>query len=209
MRRAVERLLSFATTDGYETWFMTYLEIEQTARVLRIWEPTAIPGLFQTEAYARQVLIGAVPGTNEAEIEQRVAARLARQQLWERTDPPPPMTPVIVGEAALRRCLGGPKVMREQLEHLAAVTAHPRISVQVLPFDSPGQGGLLAPFMMASFGPDPRPDIAWLDNTLEGHATEDRDRIAHLGLLYDALAREALRPSDSVELIGKVVREWT
>jgi transcriptional regulator with XRE-family HTH domain len=208
MHRAVERLLTLAG-GGYETWFISYLEIERTATVLRTWEPLVIPGLLQTEAYARRVSTGANPGRGEAEIERRVAARLARQQIWERTDPPPPMMPVVIGEAALRRCLGGPEVMREQLERLAAAAAGPRISLQVLPFSSPGSAGLLAPFVVASFAPDPRPDVAYLDNALDGSPTEKREEVARLTLLYDALAREALRPSDSAELVMKVIREWT
>ncbi len=107
MFRAVERLLALAAAGGYETWFISYLEIERTATVLRCWEPLVIPGLLQTEAYARQVIMGAYPGRDQAHVDQRVAARMARQQIWERTDPPPPMMPVVIGEAALRRRLGG------------------------------------------------------------------------------------------------------
>jgi transcriptional regulator with XRE-family HTH domain len=210
MFRAVERLLALAAADGYEIWFISYLEIERTATVLRTWEPLVIPGLLQTEAYARQVITGANPGRNAADIEQRVAARMARQDIWQRTDPPPPMMPAVIGEAVLRRSLGGEQVMREQLERLAAIAAgEPRISVQVLPFSSPGSAGLLAPFVVASFAPDPRPDVAYLDNALDGSPTEKRDQVARLTLLYDALAREALRPTDSAELITKVMREWT
>lgn len=207
MLRAVERLLAVASADGYETWFISYLETEQTATVLRTWEPLVIPGLLQTEAYARQVITGANPGRAQADIEQRVAARIARQQIWERADPPPPIMPVVIGEAALRRRLGGTQVMREQLEHLNAVAAQPRVSIQVLPFTSPGCSGLLAPFVVASFAPDPRPDVAYLDNALDGNLTAKRDQVARLALLYDALAREALRPGESAELIAKVIRE--
>jgi Domain of unknown function (DUF5753) len=187
----------------------SYLETEQTATVLRTWEPLVVPGLLQTEGYARQVITGANPGRAAADIEQRVAARIARQQIWERTDPPTPIMPVIIGEAALRRHLGGTQIMCEQLERLAAVAAGPRVSVQVLPFSSPGRTGLLAPFVVASFAPDPRPDVAYLDNALDGHLTDKRDQVARLALLYDALAREALRPSDTAELIKKAMREWT
>jgi transcriptional regulator with XRE-family HTH domain len=208
MIRAVERLLDLAA-GGHETWFMSYLEVERTATVLRTWEPLGIPGLLQTEAYARRVLTGAYPGAGEAEIEQRVVARMSRQQLWARTDPPPPMMPVIIGEAAVRRCLGGPEVMAEQLERLTAAAAGPRVSLQVLPFSAPGCAGLLGPFTVASFAPDPRLDVAYLDNALDGSPTEQRDQVARLTLHYDALAREALRPGESVEFVTRVVREWT
>jgi Domain of unknown function (DUF5753) len=81
--------------------------------------------------------------------------------------------------------------------------------VQVLPFGSPGCAGMLAPFVVASFAPDPRPDVAYVDNALDGATTERRDQVARLALLYDALARDALSPGDSAELIAKVMREWT
>jgi Domain of unknown function (DUF5753) len=166
--------------------------------------------LLQTEGYARQVLLGANPGQSAADIEQRVAARMARQQIWERVDPPPPMMPAIIGEAVLRRRLGGAEVMRQQLERLLAVAeSQPRVTVQVLPFGSPGCAGMLGPFVVASFAPDPRPDVAYVDNALDGATTERRDQVARLALRYDALARDALSPSDSAELIAKVVREWT
>jgi len=209
MFRAVERLLAVASAEGYETWFISYLETEQTATVLRTWEPLVVPGLLQTEAYARQVIRGANPGSAEADIGQRVAARMARQQIWQRANPPPPMLPVVMGEAALRRRLGGAQVMREQLEHLATAAEWPRVSLQVLPFASPGTAGLLAPFVVASFAPDPRPDVAYLDNALDGTLTARRDQVVRLALGYDALAREALTPSDSADLITKVIREWT
>lgn len=210
MVRAVERLLSFAASDGYETWFISYLEIERTATVLRTWEPLGIPGLLQTEGYARQVLRGAYPGHGDADIGQRVAARMARQQIWERADPPPPMMPAILGEAVLRRGLGGAEVMREQLQRLVTVAeSEPRITVQVLPFTSPGCAGMLAPFVVASFAPDPRPDVAYLDNALDGATTERRDQVARLALLYDALARDALSPDDSAEKIKQVMQGWT
>ncbi len=99
--------------------------------------------------------------------------------------------------------------MREQLERLTAAAAGPRVSIQVLPFSSPGCAGLLAPFVVASFAPDPRPDVAYLDNALDGNPTEKRDEVARITLMYDALAREALRPSDSAELVKKVMQEWT
>jgi transcriptional regulator with XRE-family HTH domain len=210
MLRAVERLLSFASADGYETWFISYLEIEQRATVLHTWEPLAVPGLLQTEGYAREVLRGAHPGRSDADLEQRVAARMARQKIWEREDPPPPMLSAILGEAVVRRRVGVAEVMQDQLRHVLAMTASsPRVTVQVLPFGAPGRCGLLAPFVVASFAPGPDPDAAYLDNALDGHTTERREQVARLSLLYDTLAREALNPSDSAEMIMRAIEGWT
>ena len=99
--------------------------------------------------------------------------------------------------------------MRQQLEHLVTVTeTKPRVTIQVLPFGSPGCAGMLAPFVVASFAPDPRPDVAYLDNALDGNATDKRDQVACLALRYDALAREALTPAESAELIRQVMQGW-
>jgi hypothetical protein len=210
MLRSVERLLSIAAADGYATWFISYLEIERTATVLRTWQPVAVPGLLQTEAYARQVIRGANPRQRAAEVERLVAGRMARQQIWDRADPTPPILSAVIGEAVLRRQLGGAEVMREQLQRLLAIAeSEPGVTVQVLPFGSPGCGGMLAPFVVASFAPDPRPDVAYLENTLDGATTDGRGQVVQLGLLYDALARDALSPIDSAELIAEVMREWT
>ncbi len=210
MIRAVERLLSLAAVEGYEAWFLSYLEIEQRATVLRTWQPLTVPGLLQTEGYARQVFRGANPGHSNADIEQRVAARMVRQRIWERSDPAPPMLAAVIGETVLRRLAGSAQVTREQLERLLAVAeGEPRVRVQVLPFTSRGSVGWLPPFVLASFAPDPRPDVAWLDNALDGSPTERRDQVAWLSLLYDEVAREALSPGDSTELITKVMQGWT
>ena len=75
--------------------------------------------------------------------------------------------------------------------------------------EAAGCAGMLAPFVVASFAPDPRPDVAYLDNVLDGNTTEKRDQVARVALHYDALAREALTPADSAELIRQVMQAWT
>lgn len=208
MIKSVERLLALATAEGHESWFISYLEVEQTAVRLRTWEPLVIPGLLQTRPYARCVLRGAYPLRPAAEIERQAEARIDRQLIWDRDEPPPPMMPVVIGEAALRRKLGGTAVMLEQLGHLLDMADHPRITVQVLELSSTGFVGQLAPFVVASFG-DGHPDVAHLDNALAGQTTPDPGMVADLMLQYDALARDALGPRDSSDLIRKVMGEWT
>ena len=106
MVRSVERLLSLAVADGYEPWFIGYLDIESRATVIRSWQPLVVDGLLQTEAYARAILRAARPGDSEGEIDQLVTARMARQRIWERADPLPPMLFVVLGEAVLRQRVG-------------------------------------------------------------------------------------------------------
>lgn len=96
------RLRKAMGNGAYEPWVRAFLEMEERATVLRNWEPVVVPGLLQTEAYARAIIRACRPGDNDAEIEQLVAARMARQEIWDRETPPPPMLFVVLGEAALR-----------------------------------------------------------------------------------------------------------
>lgn len=86
--------------------------------MLRTWQPLVVPGLLQTESYARQVFRGANPGRSDADIEQRAAARMARQRIWQRSDPAPPMLAAVIGETVLRRLADSAYVTREQLARL-------------------------------------------------------------------------------------------
>lgn len=104
--------------SAQETWVRALLEMEERATVLRNWEPVVVPGLLQTQAYAHAILRGARPADNDTAIDELVAARMARQEIWDREDPDPPILSAIVGEAILRQRVGDAGVMREQLERL-------------------------------------------------------------------------------------------
>ena len=207
MARRIEDVLSLAS-QGYEAWFMPYLQVERTATILRSWEPLAIPGLLQTEAYAWWVIRGANPGRPDTAIGEVVAKRMRRQEIWSRADPAPPFLAAIIGEAALRQ-VPEPAVMREQVAHLLLMAANPRVSIQVLPFGAPGHGGQHAPFVVASFDPDPKPDVANLDNALDGETVSEREQVTTLFLLYDALSRRALRERESEDFIKEMAGQWT
>jgi transcriptional regulator with XRE-family HTH domain len=201
------RLRQAMVNGAYEPWVRALLEMEQRATVLRNWESLVVPGLLQTETYARGVLRGARPTDSDAAIEQLVAARMTRQEIWQREDPEPPVLSVILGEAVLRQRVGDATVMREQFDQLIEVAKSPRITIQVMPFSSPAHPGLLGPFVVASF--ENGPDAAYLDSVLDGQVSERRKQVAQARLLYDTLAREALSPGASIDLITKVAEEWT
>jgi transcriptional regulator with XRE-family HTH domain len=199
------RLRQAMINGGYEPWVRAFLDMEERATVLRNWESVVVPGLLQTEAYARGVLRGARPTDSDAVIEQLVAARISRQVIWEREDPEPPILSAILGEAVLRQCVGGALVMREQLSRLVEAAENPRITIQVMPFSAAAHPGLLGPFVVASF--ENGPDAAYLDSVLDGQVSERRKQVAQARLLYDTLAREALSPGASTEMIMKVAEE--
>jgi transcriptional regulator with XRE-family HTH domain len=199
------RLRQAMINGGYEPWVRAFLDMEERATVLRNWESVVVPGLLQTEAYARGVLRGARPTDSDAAIEQLVAARISRQVIWEREDPEPPILSAILGEAVLRQCVGDALVMREQLSRLVEAAENPRITIQVMPFRAAAHPGLLGPFVVASF--ENGPDAAYLDSVLDGQVSERRKQVAQARLLYDTLAREALSPGASTEMIMKVAEE--
>jgi len=199
------RALMMAVT--FEPWFRVYVDIENRATVLRSWQPLVVDGLLQTEAYARAILRAARPGEVDGEIDQLVAARMARQEIWDRQDPLPPMLSVILAEGVLRQRVGDAAVMREQLIRLAEAADNPRIALQVMPSSAGAHPGMLGPFVVASF--ESGPDAAYLDNALHGQVTERRRDVARVSLLYDTLRAEALSPGASTELIARMVDEWT
>jgi transcriptional regulator with XRE-family HTH domain len=201
------RLRQTMLNGSYEPWVRAFLDMEERAAVLRWWEALVVPGLLQTEAYARGVIRGARPTDSEAAIGQLVAARMARQDIWGREDPQPPVLSVILGEAVLRQRVGGAAVMREQFGRLVEAVQNPKITIQVMPFTVDAHPGLLGSFVVASF--ENGRDAAYLDSVLDGQVSEQRKQIAQVRLLYDTMAREALSPGASIKLIKKVIPEWT
>ena len=156
---------------------------------------------------AEAILRAARPGASDAEIGQLLRTRMARQAIWDRENPPPPMLFAVVGEAVLRQLVGDAGVMREQLSRLVEASDSPRITVQVMPFAVAAHPGLLGPFVVASF--DNGPDATYLDNALDGQVTERRAQVGRVAVLYDTLRSEALSPGASRELIVRAVEEWT
>jgi transcriptional regulator with XRE-family HTH domain len=202
------RLRQAMINGGYEPWVRALLEMEERATVLRNWESLVVPGLLQTEAYARAMIRAGRPGDSDAEIEQLVTARMSRQAIWERQDPPPPMLFVVLGETVLRQCVGNRDIMREQLGHLIEAGQNPRITIQIMPFAAAAHPGLLGPLLVVSFANDR--DAAYLDNALDGQVTERRKQVAQVALLYDTLRIEALSPGASADMIARVAEDiWT
>jgi transcriptional regulator with XRE-family HTH domain len=169
------RLRQAMINGAYEPWVRAFLEMEERATVLRNWESLVVPGLLQTEAYARGVLRGARPADSDTVIEQLVTARMARQDIWKREDPEPPILSVILGEAVLRQRVGDAAVMREQFGRLVEAAESPRITIQVMPFAAAAHPGLLGPFVVASF--ENGPDAAYLDSVLDGQVSDGGSRL--------------------------------
>lgn len=188
------------TWAGAPEHFRPWLLEEQEATALRGYEPTLIPGLFETEAYARAVL-QSEPGITAQEVDERVAARMERKAIITRDKPP--MIVSIIDEGALRRPVGGAEVMREQLQHLLELAGYPNVTLQVLPYSANVLCGLQGGFIIAER--DGRPQAAYLEGQPRGRTVDDRDLIGQLVRRYDAIRAEAYPQSRSLKLIEELL----
>jgi transcriptional regulator with XRE-family HTH domain len=177
-------------------WFRSWVQHEQKAPALRIWQPSVLSGLLQTEDYARAIL-AVYPGVTDEQIGERLAARLARQAILTRDDPPAAW--FLVDEAALRRCVGSGDVMAAQLAHLAGLARLPNVTIQVVP--EIAHAGVLGGFAVAE-------RAAYIETAVAGQVFEDAEIIAGLITQFDTLRNEALRRSESLVLIERMCERW-
>lgn len=184
-------------------WFRNWIEQWERSSVdLRIWQPSSLSGLLQTEAYA-DTLLRTFPGVTVEQVAERLAGRIARQVILTRENPAPPVVWFLVDEAALRRRTGTPEVMTAQLEHLLDVAALPNVTLQVVP--NVAHAELTGGFVVAQTG---KAAAAYIETTLTGQVFEDAEAVRELATRFDALRTEALRGSESLRLIEKVASEW-
>jgi hypothetical protein len=184
----------------YPGWFAGWPDKEAQARRLRSFEPLVVPGLLQTETYARAILSTRMGATRE-ELDDAVAGRIERQPILEREHPPELW--VILDEAVLRRPVGGPDVMREQLARLVESGQRPNIAIQVVPFGAGAHEGLRGgAFVVADF--DGAATIAYQDAASSGQIIEDAAEVEALAVTWDTLRLDALPRTASISLITSV-----
>ena len=188
----------------FSAGFRPFQPHEAAARLIKTFQHTLIPGLFQTEAYA-QALTEAYPETTAEVAKERVDGRMERQAILFREDPPPPRVHALLDEQVLHRNVGGPAVMAEQLEHLAELAATPRISVQVIPAVTP-HAGLLGAFVVAETSQPPA--IVYLDSALDGQVVESAEFADAADVVFRALQMEALTGSASLTRIKEAAQRW-
>jgi hypothetical protein len=197
MRRGVRhggtfaRLQQHARTTPLPSWFRPYAEIEAVASQIRSWEPALVPGLLQTEEYARGVL-ATLPNTTEGAVEELVTARMERQAILDR--PEPPLLWVVLDEAVLHRQVSGEKVMGEQLLHMAEMSLRPNVTIEVVPFAAEAHYGLLGGFAVADVDETAR--VAYLDTVTKGYIVEGPSVVAEVMLTFDSL-RSARVPASA------------
>ena len=180
--------------------YATLMAFESEATSIRNFEPTVIPGLLQTEDYARAALQRGPARLTPDEIETRVEARRARQAVLTKDDPPRAW--FIIDEAALRRPVGGPEVMRRQLLHLVEMAAKPGVDLQVVPFSVGAHAGTLGPLVILGFAEGE--DVVYCETFVADLYPE---AVESYGDVFDRLAQDALSIARSVRLVKHVAEE--
>ncbi|MGY3516389.1 DUF5753 domain-containing protein [Micromonospora sp. PTRAS2] len=181
--------------------YATYIAYEEEAAELKNFEPMLVPGLLQTERYAREVnMIGRE--SDKDTVNQRVAARMTRQKVLHR-EPAPLRLHAILSEAAVRTEVGGPEVLREQLDYLVTLSRLPNVTIQVLRFEAGAHLADSSGFALLTFEQD-EPPLGYIE-TLAGELFLESNRdLARLSAAYDNLRTLARSPAESVKFIREL-----
>jgi hypothetical protein len=185
--------------------FSVHLELESTARAIRTYEAQWVPGLWQTEGYARAVLRANSLTRTPEQVERQVQTRMLRQQILTRADPPPPVMWAILDEAVIRRMVGGREVMRGQLQRLHEISGQQGTTLQILPFTV---GAHMADYgSFALFEPsDPAfPVTASTDRPGGNLIEDDPEDIQRYTTMFDHLRASSLSPAASQTLIAETM----
>ncbi|NJQ04898.1 helix-turn-helix domain-containing protein [Streptomyces lonarensis] len=192
------RLHPLVLAYAYPAWFLPYVEMEREAIAIRSFESQVIPGLLQTEEYARAML----SALRSDMLDDLVTSRISRQQVLAGKGRPRAW--FVLDEQVLRRRLGGDNVMRGQLERLLQEGEQPRTVIQVVPEVVTAHTGLAGPFTILSF--TETPDVLYADGFAQGRMSADESETRDALHAYDLLRAEALSPGKSVELIREHMR---
>jgi transcriptional regulator with XRE-family HTH domain len=195
-----------AYSDTIQPRFATYVGLEDAASEIRTYEVNLVPGLLQTEDYARSVIsAGNLTGSLE-DVERRVALRMARQPMLLSGRNPPQLWAVL-DEAVLHRTVGGPGLMRLQLDHLVEVASRPNVAVQVIPYSAGAHPGMGKPFVILSFPERADPDVVYLEDLTSTLYLEDVDEVDRYNVLFNHLRATALSFEESAALMTSVAKE--
>ncbi|MFP8960952.1 helix-turn-helix domain-containing protein [Streptomyces nanhaiensis] len=192
--------------DVLPDWFSVHVSLESSARVIRAYEPHVVPGLLQTEEYARHILRkGAIGRTVKGGVERHVALRMERQHLLTRADAP--RLWVLVEETALRRPVGPPRVMRAQVDRLLEEAERPNVTLQITEFSSGFHPGTYGPFVLFRFGLPELPDMVYVEYLTGAVYLDERTEVAsHLELL-DRMSAQAATARRTKEILRDFRKE--
>ena len=194
-------------SDVLPSWFQPYIGLEAAASLIRNYEVQFVPGLLQTPAYARNLVRHGHVRASDEEVERRVDVRMARKKVLTQLNAP--QLWVVVDEAALRRPMGGPAVMREQIESLMESAAQPNITVQVVPFRVGGHAAVGGAFSMLRFAEPELPDVVYVEQLTSALYLDKRDDVDQYLVAMETLCIEAAQPEQTEALLRQIAHELT
>ncbi|MGW7349760.1 helix-turn-helix domain-containing protein [Streptomyces sp. NPDC054784] len=186
-------------SDVLPSWFEQLLGLEEAASVIRTYEVQFVPGLLQTEEYARACVKLGHPRADEREVEKRVGLRVERQQVLTR--PHGPRLWAVLDEAALQRPLGGAKVMRAQIEHLLWAARQPNITLQIAPFALGGLAAAGGPVTILRFMEPDLPDIVYMEQLTSALYLDKLEEVENYMVVMDRLCATADAPAKTVAFL--------
>jgi transcriptional regulator with XRE-family HTH domain len=208
-----EELVEFARTARKKGWWEAYgdtlavplVGLEVAAHRILAYEAMVVYGLLQTEDYARAQIRAHAPEISEERVQRRVEFRMARQNLLMQEMPP--TLEVILEECALRRPVGGRRVMRTQLKRLAEVAALPGVTLQVLPLGVGEHAAMTGAFTVYRFAEPSDPDVVLLEHAASDLYVENPDQIERYSSAFDRLRAAAMNPHQSASFLEALAEE--
>jgi hypothetical protein len=191
--------------DVLPSWFRTAVGLEEAATLIRAYEPQVIPGLLHTEGYTRAITAASLPAAPQELTERTVALRLARQQFLHRPDPPEYW--VVMDETVLRRPIGGPDVMREQIAYLIEAAQQPKITIQVVPFATGWHPALYGMFNIFRFPDDQLPDIVYCEALTGAYYLSKPEESAQYVKALDQMCAQAASPEQTITILRNMLKE--
>ncbi len=186
--------------DAYPHFIGELVDVEPLTRMFRVYEPQLVPGLLQTEGFARAALTGGNPRESRHAVERLVTGRIERQRIWD--GPAPPHMVAVLDEVVLTRPTGGASVMSAQISRMLTMMEKRLLKVLVVPTERDGHPGLTGPFTLLSLE-DGR-EISYVEEALAGRMVHDREGIRTLSLQFGDLQEVALSPAESQRLMMKL-----
>jgi transcriptional regulator with XRE-family HTH domain len=184
-----------------------YMAFEQDATEVLVYETELIHGLLQTEDYARAVIAAMAPEMEDTEVQRNVQLRMARQALLTGDDPVNYWA--ILNESLLRRAVGGPKVMFEQVTHLLALRERKNVTMQVLPFSAGAHAAMSSPFTILGFDHEDEPPMVYVEDVSHSLLLEKSEQLTTYNVAFNRLRAAALNLEQSTALLREVANEWT
>ncbi len=193
------------SSDAIPEWFQVYLGLEAEAASIHEYATELVPGLLQTADYYRSFMQTAPAAGDTETIERKIAVRTERQQRRDAADAPECWA--VLNEAVIRRVVGGPDVMRSQLERIVELANRPHISVQVLPYRAGAHPAMDGSFIILGFPEAQDPDVVYLESQTGSLYLEKPPEVERYQAMFNHLVAKALDPDESKRVIAQVARE--